>query len=183
MSVTYGPGVWVKMHRNSRSVEGTGKLRSYLLPPGAVGALYGSGCFHFSSRFSVSSMINCGKWWVSIGPGAALFSSPLQMSLLHPSSHRAFFREMCVRAYPLLSGLCDVLVGLEETADVQGLAAPDVAVDGPVEGELQGAAVERAGLNIRGMSHARIGSVGAHRIWGLVAMVGEVVAVAACQWI
>lgn len=29
---------------------------------------------------------------------------------------------MCVRAYPLLSGLCDVLVGLEETADVQGLA-------------------------------------------------------------
>lgn len=58
-------------------------------------------------------------------------------------------------AYPLLSGLCDVLVGLEETADVQGLAAPDVAVDGPVEGELQGAAVERAGHRVRGMSHVR----------------------------
>jgi hypothetical protein len=88
-------------------------------------------------------------------------------------------------AYPLLSGLCDVLVGLEETADVQGLAAPDVTVDGPVEGELQRAAVERAGLRVRGMSHARIGFaiVAAHRIWGLVAMVGEVLAVAACQWV
>jgi hypothetical protein len=83
----------------------------------------------------------------------------------------------------LLPGLCDVLVGLEETADVQGLAAPDVAVDGPVEGKLQGLAVERAGQDIRGMSHARIGSVGAHRIWGLEAMVGEVLAVAACQWV
>jgi hypothetical protein len=76
-------------------------------------------------------------------------------------------------AYPLLSGLCDVLVGLEETADVQGLAAPDVAVDGPVEGELQGATVERAGNHIRGMSHARIGMAAAHRICGLVDMVGR----------
>jgi hypothetical protein len=94
--------------------------------------------------------------------------------------HRAGSRKS---AYPLLSGLRDVLVGLEETADVQGLAAPDVAVDSPVEGKLQGLAVERAGQDIRGMSHARIGSVGAHRIWGLVAMVGEVLAVAACQWV
>lgn len=87
----------------------------------------------------------------------------------------------------MLSGLCDVLVGLEETADVQGLAAPDVAVDGPVEGELQGAAVERAGHCVRGMSHARAlgwtAGGAAHRIWGLVAMVGEVLAVAACQWV
>ena len=86
----------------------------------------------------------------------------------------------------MLSGLCDVLVGLEETADVQGLAAPDVAVDGPVEGELQGAAVERAGHHVRGMSDARIG---VDWCWccsqdlGLVAMVGEVLAVAACQWV
>jgi hypothetical protein len=28
-------------------------------------------------------------------------------------------------------------------------------VNGPVEGELQGAAVERAGHRVRGMSHAR----------------------------
>jgi hypothetical protein len=48
------------------------------------------------------------------------------------------------RAYPLLSGLCDVLVGFEEAADVHGLAAPDVAVDCPVKGEFEGTAVERA---------------------------------------
>ena len=52
-------------------------------------------------------------------------------------------------AYPLLSGLGDVLVGFEEGADVHGLAAPDVAVDGPVEGELEGAAVELAVAYIR----------------------------------
>ena len=91
----------------------------------------------------------------------------------------------CSFAYPLLSGLCDVLVGLEKSADVQGLAAPDVAVDGPVEGKLQGAAVQGAGQCVRGVSswYARIGSVVAHRIWGLVAIVGEVLAVAACQWV
>jgi len=33
---------------------GAGKLRSYLDPPGAVGAWYGSGCFHFSSKSSAS---------------------------------------------------------------------------------------------------------------------------------
>ena len=125
-------------------------------------------------------MINCARWRVSIYP---VFPS-LPSSFLIPIL-RIFLAIFSSGkgAYPLLSGLCDVLVGLEETADVQGLAAPDVAVDGPVEGELQGAAVERAGLNIRGMSHARTGSVGAHRIWGLVAIVGEVVAVAACQWV
>ena len=84
----------------------------------------------------------------------------------------------------MLSGLCDVLVGLEKSANVHGLATPDVTVDGPVEGELQGAAVELDDLSeVISSSHARIGSVVAHRIWGLVAMVGEVVAVAACQWV
>lgn len=39
---------------HSRSRFGTGKLRSYFEPPGAVGGLYGSGCFHFSSKASVS---------------------------------------------------------------------------------------------------------------------------------
>ena len=52
----------IRVIDNSRSVDGTGRLRSHLLPPGAVGALYGSGCFHFSRRLSVSSMINCGGW-------------------------------------------------------------------------------------------------------------------------
>ena len=79
---------------------------------------------------------------------------------IYTSKSFSSFSVSCVSrksAYPLLSRLCDVLVGLEETADVQRLTAPDVAVDGPVEGKLQGAAVERAGHHIRGTSHARIG--------------------------
>ena len=84
---------------------------------------------------------------------------------------------------PLLARLNDVLFGLEERSNVHGLAPPHVAVDGPVEGELQGAAVERAGHCIRGISLARALGAAAHRIWGLVAMVGEVLAVAACQWV
>lgn len=37
-----------------------------------------------------------------------------------------------------------MLVGFEEGADVHGLTAPDVTVDGPVEGELERTAVEGA---------------------------------------
>jgi len=51
----------------------------------------------------------------------------------------------CICAYSLLPWLGDVLVRLEEGADVDSLPAPEVSVDGPVEGELQGAAVELAG--------------------------------------
>lgn len=51
--------------------------------------------------------------------------------------------------HSLLSRLCDVLIGFEEGTDVQRLAAPDVAVDGPVEGELERAAVEVAVCSIR----------------------------------
>lgn len=44
--------------------------------------------------------------------------------------------------HPLLSRLCDVPVGLEQVAQVDCLAAPEVAVDAPVEGELEGPPVE-----------------------------------------
>ena len=37
-----------------------------------------------------------------------------------------------------------MLVRFEETAEVEGLATPEVAVHGPVEGEFEGAAVEGA---------------------------------------
>lgn len=40
-------------------------------------------------------------------------------------------------AHSLLSGLADVGVGFEEGADVHGLAAPEVSVDGPVKGQLE----------------------------------------------
>ncbi len=41
-----------------RSELGTGKFRWYLLPPGAVGGRYGSGCLYESRSFSVCSMIS-----------------------------------------------------------------------------------------------------------------------------
>lgn len=47
-------------------------------------------------------------------------------------------------SYPLLSRLRDVLVGFEEAANVECLAAPEVAIHGPVEGEFERAAVEGA---------------------------------------
>lgn len=46
--------------------------------------------------------------------------------------------------YPLLSRLGDVPVGFEKRADVDGLAAPEVSMNSPVEGKLQGAPVEGA---------------------------------------
>ena len=48
----------------------------------------------------------------------------------------------CVYSYSLLSRLAYVLVGLEERSNIDCLAAPEVSVDCPVEGELEGAAVE-----------------------------------------
>ena len=42
-----------------------------------------------------------------------------------------------------LPRLVDVLVGLEQRPDIQGLPPPEVPVDSPVERELEGAAVER----------------------------------------
>ena len=51
--------------------------------------------------------------------------------------------------YSLLSRLGNVLVRFEEGADVHSLAAPDIAMDGPIEGELEGAAVEVSGRHVR----------------------------------
>jgi hypothetical protein len=42
-----------------RSNIGAGKFLWYLLPPGAVGGLYGSGCLYASNSSSVCSMISC----------------------------------------------------------------------------------------------------------------------------
>ena len=104
-----------------RSKFGQGRFRSYLLPPGAVGGLYGSGCFHFSNSSSVCSSSNCSMPSVYV------------LSPSHLNRREA--------SYFLLSRLANVLVRFEESADVHGLSAPDISVDGPVEGELEGAAV------------------------------------------
>lgn len=46
------------------------------------------------------------------------------------------------RTHPLLPRLGDVFVGLEQSANVKGLSAPEIAVDAPVEGELERPPVE-----------------------------------------
>lgn len=46
--------------------------------------------------------------------------------------------------YPLLSGIGNVLVGLEERADVDGLSSPEMPVNRPIKGKLQRPPVERS---------------------------------------
>jgi hypothetical protein len=87
MSANLAHGYTAFNQYHSPSVEGTGRLRSHLLPPGAVGALYGSGCFHFSRRLSVSSMINCVGCWISISSCPCEF---LKIARAHYASSTAF---------------------------------------------------------------------------------------------
>lgn len=54
-------------------------------------------------------------------------------------------------AYPLQSRIGDISVFLEERPDVERLAAPEVAVHRPIEGQLQRAAVEGSGANVSGV--------------------------------
>lgn len=44
--------------------------------------------------------------------------------------------------YSHLTGLGNVSLSLEKLADVQSLSAPEVSMDAPVEGELEGPPVE-----------------------------------------
>ena len=71
-----------------------GRLRSYLDPPGAVGGAYGSGCFHFSSKSSVSRN-------KAYGTNQSPYTLVVQRS-----------------PYSLLSWVLDVLVGLEQLTDI-----------------------------------------------------------------
>lgn len=91
---------------------------------------------------------------VSTYPGASLFLSTMpnksapNVSLspsLRGDKHAG--RPLVIPrdvTYPLLSRLGDVPVGFEKRANVDGLAAPEVSVNSPVEGKLQGAPVEGA---------------------------------------
>jgi hypothetical protein len=150
-----------------RSRIGQGRLRSYLeptssvsmpyprperirirggcIPPGAVGGRYGSGCFHFSSRASVSLISSCSR---------ALAGSYKAARGVRGGSGQT---------HPLLSRLCNVLVGFKQSAQIQSLSAPEVSVDGPVEGQLEGppveASVQRQWLRVAG------GTGAAHRTW------------------
>ena len=46
--------------------------------------------------------------------------------------------------YSLLSRLRDMLVGIKKRSNVHGLAPPDVAMDCPIQGELEASAIKRA---------------------------------------
>lgn len=136
---------------DSRSKCGQGKLRSYLLPPGAVGGLYGSGCFHFSNNSSVCSKSTCKIQVISICLLVSQFSGLMSPYLLPPR-------------------LSNMLICFEQTANVHRLAAPDISVDGPVQGELQGATIEgaracqlaRAGMNLGARKSLPDGCLGRH---------------------
>jgi hypothetical protein len=45
--------------------------------------------------------------------------------------------------YLLLARITDILVGIEEGANVDGLSAPDGSLDSPIQRQLQGPPVER----------------------------------------
>lgn len=60
------------------------------------------------------------------------------------------------KTYPLLSWLSDVLVCLEQAPNVQRLATPEVSVDAPVEGELEGPPIKASASR----------SVAAYSGWG-----------------
>lgn len=104
-------------------------------PPGAVGGRYGSGCFHFSSKFSVS-LINS---WLQLS--AELSSASLHAGARHRDGCR------CKRGtHPLLPRLGDALVRLKKSTNIQGLSTPEVTVDAPVECELQGPPVKASAV-------------------------------------
>ena len=91
-----------------------------LVPPGAVGGMYGSGCFQLSSSFSVSDI---NAW-----------------SLL--STCCSVAAGISTRMYPLVSDVRHGSVCLEQRSDIQRLPAPEMAMDRPVECQLQRAAIE-----------------------------------------
>lgn len=88
----------------------------------------------------------CGRWAIRIWM-LPLFQQVLgflhqylgRISLILPQSmveRRA--------TYSLLPWFCDVLVGFEEGSDVHSLSSPEVPMNSPVEGELEGTPIEAA---------------------------------------
>jgi hypothetical protein len=66
---------------------------------------------------------------------------------LFPLSMPIRYRYMlppCAKSYFLLPGLRNTLVGIEQSANVYGLATPDIPSHSPVEGQFERATVERA---------------------------------------
>ena len=106
---TYGP-IWVEGYffrtssllSISASYSSSSRIRAQI-PPGAVGGLYGSGCFHFSNKASASSI--------------SAFSS-----VKFPYISNSYARRLST--YSLSSGLSHSFVYFEERSNVLGLATP-----------------------------------------------------------
>jgi len=94
---------------------------AFNVPPGALGGLYGSGCFHFSNSFSVSLNNIC-----------------LQQRVRETQPLEANF------VYPPFSGIIDVSFCIEQLSNVNCLTSPQIPLHGPVQGKLQGPSVEGA---------------------------------------
>jgi hypothetical protein len=72
--------------------------------------------------------------------------------------------------YLLLARFPDVPLGLEEGSDVQCLSPPKIPVDGPIEGEFEGAAVEGAVTRLAGcLSSSSCGTADRTRAWWAMA--------------
>lgn len=70
-------------------------------------------------------------------PVAVLYVSPQFQVYVLESISEQYSCDRRRSTYPLLSGIGDVLVGLEERADVDGLTTPEMPVNGPIKGKLQ----------------------------------------------
>ena len=129
-SCTYGPRLVVECFsrilnlQNHEYLFKLSKTNKNVIPPGAVGGLYGSGCFHFSNNASVS--------WKST-------YSSCQDSVPGHSTN------MPLVTYSLLTWLSHVFVGFKKRSDVLRLTAPDVTMNGPIEGELKASPIQRSG--------------------------------------
>lgn len=103
---------------------------SMIPPPGAVAGLNGSGCFHLSSKASVCSKSSCvpSKDVRKLQSAHAYLAIWLQSAFAAPTN-------------PLLSWLRYLLVRVEKRSNVNGLRAPYVSVNSPIEGKLQASSI------------------------------------------
>jgi hypothetical protein len=87
-----------------------------------------------------------------VGSATSRYVLYTTMPSIHNDLHVLFSWSLCtlypLGTYPLLPWLADVLIRFEQPTNVHCLPTPNVTVDGPVEGELEGAAVEFAGDSV-----------------------------------
>lgn len=126
---------------NLRSRLWTGRFLSYF-DPVCLSAIY----FRETPRGDRASMYLLGPSEPYMDLGVSSFRGASQSPSEAPV--RGLSVTPCGRwvldvSDPLLSRVRDIAVLLEKRANIQSLAAPERPMDGPVEGELEGAAIKR----------------------------------------